>query len=460
MGGIRARCRRHPKREANVRRVALLGVRAGVLFAATAAMQRDDVACLLAIAPPTSGRALLREWKVLAQTRADARCRPMANTDGELEAGGFWFPKATCEALSRIDLLGLERMPAAKVLVVDRDDIPVSDRWARHLQALGAEVESLELVGYSEMLEEPQRAKVPTESIRRMVRWLQDQCGGVAASARAEAAEAATTATNQGQSAIVLSSSVPGGSPVVERTIRFSADSAQLFGIVSSPLTTPPACRDQVRRGILLLAHGATRCLGPGRMYVPLARKWAALGYYVLRLDLSGIGDSLTRVGQPEHVIYTPYAARDVTSAIDYMRNELGVQECEALGICSGAYHSFKAAVAGNSLTSVVAVNPAVFFWEDGMSLDVLPEDMVTVRSIAGYRRSLRSAQRWRKWLRGEVNMVRAGSIILRRLAMTAKRYVRDAARWAGIAVSNDLAAELPAIAAHKVKLRFCFFAK
>jgi pimeloyl-ACP methyl ester carboxylesterase len=446
------------KREAGVNRVALLGLRAGVLMAATAAMQRNDIDSLVAMAPPANGRALLREWKILAQTRADARRRPMTGSDSELEAGGFWFSRETCDALSQIDLLKFERSPADKVLVVDRDDVPVGNRWTKHLLGQGVQVDTISLVGYSSMLEEPQRAEVPAESVARLVQWLQ-ATGGCTNPVpnRTEQAVPNSNDRFRRDCAIVLPSPVAGGSPVVERTVHVAADGADLFGVVSSPLTTPAAYRNHARKGILLLAHGATRCLGPGRMYVPLARRWAALGNVVLRLDLSGIGDSSARNGQPEHVIYSPSAARDVAYAIEYMRTELGVQECEAIGVCSGAYHAFKAAVAGNALGSVIAVNPAVFFWEEGMSLDVLPEDMVTVRSIAGYRRSIRSAKRWRKWLRGEVNLMRTGSMIARRIAMSVKRYLRDVARWAGIAVSNDLAAELRSAVAHQGKLRFIF---
>ena len=84
--------------------------------------------------------------------------------------------------------------------------------------------------------------------------------------------------------------------------------------------------------------------VGPGRLWVDLARRWAAGGVRVLRVDLSGIGDSGVRDGQLPQRPYAPEGAEDlceVTAA-------LGLTDpCELvlMGFCAGAYAVIEAAV-------------------------------------------------------------------------------------------------------------------
>ena len=42
----------------------------------------------------------------------------------------------------------------------------------------------------------------------------------------------------------------------------------------------------------MLLNSGAVRRIGPQRMWVEAARRWAALGVPTLRFDVVGVGDS------------------------------------------------------------------------------------------------------------------------------------------------------------------------
>ncbi len=81
---------------------------------------------------------------------------------------------------------------------------------------------------------------------------------------------------------------------------------AGMFGILAKPLESGTA------RALLMLNAGAIRHIGSNRMDVPLARQLAASGLVVLRADLTGIGDSPARIGEPENVVYAPHAASDV----------------------------------------------------------------------------------------------------------------------------------------------------
>jgi len=58
------------------------------------------------------------------------------------------------------------------------------------------------------------------------------------------------------------------------------------------------------------------------------------------------IGDSEPRAGEPENAVYSRTALQDVRDGLDFLRREYGARDVRALGLCSGAYHVFKGAVA------------------------------------------------------------------------------------------------------------------
>jgi len=85
-----------------------------------------------------------------------------------------------------------------------------------------------------------------------------------------------------------------------------------------------------------------------------------------------------------------------------YLRQRAGVSECRALGLCSGAYHAFKAAVGGAPLQTVVMINPLTFFWKEGMSLDAPLTDRRVISEAHRYREAAFRLHSWRKLMRGE----------------------------------------------------------
>src|SRR6185312_12807504 len=86
------------------------------------------------------------------------------------------------------------------------------------------------------------------------------------------------------------------------------------------------------RRGVILLNAGAVGQIGPNRLHVVLARRLAAAGDLVLRLDVSGIGDSRVRAGAEENVVYSAHAIADVGMAVDWVRRN-GAAEVAVVGL-------------------------------------------------------------------------------------------------------------------------------
>jgi hypothetical protein len=243
--------------------------------------------------------------------------------------------------------------------------------------------------------------------------------------------------------------------PIIERAVSIGVggDQGALFGIVSQP-----AQQAGPRVGMLLVNTGAEHHVGPNRMYVGWARHWAAQGLTVLRLDLSGLGESDVRPGNAAQQVYPDTAMDDLRAAAACMQGELGVAEVHAIGLCSGAYHVFKAAVAGVPLASATAINPLVFFWKPGLSLDFTAQEGAVVAVNAQLSRSLMQRERWLKLLKGQANV---GFILLmlgRRIAMAIRDVGRDLARRLGMPLKDDIERELKVVAQRGMtRLQFVF---
>ncbi|MBM3523063.1 MAG: alpha/beta hydrolase, partial [Alphaproteobacteria bacterium] len=106
-----------------------------------------------------------------------------------------------------------------------------------------------------------------------------------------------------------------------------------LIGILATP---DGAAADLA---VILLNAGLIHHVGPGRLYVDIARRFADGGVATLRMDFSGVGDSLPR---PDNLPVLELAAREPCEAMDALARR-GYRRFVMLGICSGAYAAFKA---------------------------------------------------------------------------------------------------------------------
>lgn len=417
-------------------RVIVLGVRLGATLAAEAARVRDDVEGLVAIAPVVSGKAWLREQRAL-QIALDLAPAPegVPVPTGIQECVGYSLTEQTRDAITRVDLTTAEGGPANKVLIIDRDDRPPSESWAQHLRGRGAAVERLTLPGYHEMMLDPHNAQPPVAMLEVVRGWLDRMVASAAPGRRA------------GSIALTEAQVATG---VIEEPV-FLEESRTLFGIVARPAGVA-----KPTRAIVLTNSGASHHTGPNGLWVRLARAWAARGLLVLRLDLAGIGDSRPWPGAPENVVYPADHDRTVSAALAYLRG-LGVGSVRGAGICSGAYHLIKAATAGHGFEGIVPINPLVFYWKDGMSLDY-PRHMVE-ETTAQHKRSLLEWEKWRKLLTGGVDLIALGNVWARHLATLGRSWVRNIARAAGAHPAEDIVADLAAITKRGTSVRFIFSA-
>jgi hypothetical protein len=313
------------------------------------------------------------------------------------------------------------------------------ESFAANLRALGSSVTQQDPVGYTEMMLDAHEAEVPHTLWASCVDWLKD------------AAPATQNATSSGATESVKQRvmNADAARPVQEEAVFIDGDPSA-FAIV----TTTPTLSARPRAAILLNA-GAVHHVGPNRMYVELARRWAQEDLVVMRLDLSGLGDSSARSGADENIVYSPHANNDVARAVQYLRERFGTLDVESIGLCSGGYHSLKAVSAGVKLHRVTLINPLTFFWRDGMSTRY-PQYKV-VADAQRYKKNAFQLSSWIKMIKGQVDLravVRVGIAAIAKLGWRAKRRV---ARLLRRPLSNDLGFELEHLARRGVALAFVF---
>jgi pimeloyl-ACP methyl ester carboxylesterase len=135
---------------------------------------------------------------------------------------------------------------------------------------------------------------------------------------------------------------------VKERVLAFG-EGRRLLGVLSVPehqQSDAPA--------VLIPNTGLDHRVGPNRLHVQIARALAQLGHPVLRMDLSGMGDSLPAPGASDSVA-------DQRAALDELAR-LGIaRRFLVVGICSGGHDAHLLASADPRVTGAAFVDHYAF---------------------------------------------------------------------------------------------------
>lgn len=450
------------RQRTHVKRICLLGFRLGALLACLAA-RRTNVQALILAAPILSGRSYLRELRT-AQSMANSARRSdqaalgrSANNNGTnagddaMEVAGYPLSAKSIASLEQIDLSMLGPPPVSRLLVIDRKGMPTARAWTESVSAGVKQAEYVSHSGFVEMMmTAPVYTRIPTEIVACVEQWLVGFAGLPSPSAMG-CSSGLPAAASSTDILHLPGDERAGVAALIERPIRFGPE-ALLFGILTEP-------RGEPRHGAVVLVNaGADQHACVGRMYVNLARHWAQRGYSVLRMDLAGLGDSYTRAGQPPNEVFPSQALEDVAAAVELMRDCHGVRDITLAGLCSGAYHSLRAAVAGLAVNRVLMINPQNYFWNSERTLDELRIAEV-VHNAGLYPRRLFSAAAWRRLFSGEASLLRILLVYVYRVDLALKAYARKVAQVFRIRLAQDLGRELEDVTARGVVLSF-FFAR
>lgn len=138
----------------------------------------------------------------------------------------------------------------------------------------------------------------------------------------------------------------------LETVARFGAG-GRLLGIVTQPAQTAagaPAC--------LFMNAGVVHRIGPHRLNVKLARALADVGIASIRMDLSGLGDS---VPAPGAVHSGEQTVLDLQEAMTHLERTLGIRRFIVFGLCSGSVHAYWLAQKDERVVGVTMFDSYVF---------------------------------------------------------------------------------------------------
>lgn len=356
--------------------ISVIGLRLGASLAVRIATE-IPVADLVLWAPVVKGRTYVREMKAVSAMDQDPD-----GPGNAIVAEGIVISEQTAQELGDIDLLGF-RPQCGRALIVDRDDLPSGTKLLDHLGQIGIETQYIAAPGYSAMMVEPYRNKVPHQAIAEIVAWLR----------RGSACQSAPAKEPLWTTEIILNSEP--GNALRERAVSVCRD-PNLFGVLCEPLTVPSKEGD-ASCAIILCNGGSHYHTGPARFHVTISRSLAKRGFRCLRMDFQGQADSVTSDPGLENKAYPVTAFRDIALASKFLQQEFGVRKIVLMGHCAGAYFAFQSAVQLNDLGLVesILINPNTYYWQEEMTLD-RPQS----QAFLAFQHSMISVRKPSKWLK------------------------------------------------------------
>jgi alpha-beta hydrolase superfamily lysophospholipase len=417
-------------------RIVSIGIGLGGMLACRAALNGAPIDELVLWHVPAQGRTLVRELRAFSALEVayipdpgqpEPGQGPGPLEDGALVANGYLMSAETAAELERLDLGELSRGSRVprRVLLLGRDGLKVDDSLREALKSGDAAVMVADGPGYAAMMVEPQDARPPTAVFELVDSWLAE--GEADGEAYAGAPDTATLPQDAGETPHataahasaredmkLLRSSVE----LRETPVHIEGSDGPLFGILTEPLG------ERSELCAVLVNAGAQRRTGPNRMWVEIARRWAARGVPTLRFDLAGIGDSDGDAAALVHVasIYAPTYGVEARAALDTLGARGLAQRFVVLGLCAGGYWSLHTALHDERVGTVIMLNPRSLIWDEGI---------YGARRVRELRERLLRASTWRKALRGELTLARHLETA-RALALRATRTPRRLRRGLG----------------------------
>ena len=408
-----------------VERLALVGLRLGGTFAALGAADLGGVDTLVLWGAYDNGSAFVSEgtkahkMHVMLEPTSFSGGPPAS--DGQ-EALGFLLATQTIADLQAVDLLSLSRAPARRTLVLDTANVETDSPLVAKLRDLGGTVTHRHMPGNKFLIISPHQSEVPTGG------HFGDHglaLGGAPVRRKRLGGSKRPSAPATPDSARSLTS-------LRERPVFFGGD-RKLFGILTAP---PPSTARPDLPPIILLNAGTVHRVGSHRLYVPMARKWATLGFQVLRVDLSGIGDSPVPEGHAENLTYPRDGLEDARAAMDFLKETTTSGKFIVAGLCSGGDIAFQLGFKEPRVASAIMMNPRTFLVNDLSMVDSYERARWSQQTVA-------RGDSWKKLLSGDVNLTRAFKLAAPKVKdLVVKRAKRAVTNLMGAVLPNAPATE------------------
>jgi dienelactone hydrolase len=355
------------RRETGARRIVAIGMELGGMLAYRCAALGGEIDDLVLWATMSKGHTLLRQFKAFSRLEAgqffEGLPQPPALPPGDMEAGGFTLSAETVHDLEQVDLTALKLPQPARrrVLLLKRDGMGVDTRVADHLTEMGVTVTIAPGDGYAGMTSHPQFAEPATRVFSAVAQWMAEtnppRLPAIGPEVRGTAAP--------GRVAVMRAELGEPDAAWTETPVTIECPDGRLAAVLVLP-------RNVSSGGLcaVLLNAGAVRRIGPNRMWVETARRWAARGVPTLRLDVVGIGDADgPAVGYPDDAgFHRQTLIAQVRAALDVLQAEGVGDRFLVGGLCSGAYWALQTSLQDPRVCAATMVNPRVLVWDTGLA--------------------------------------------------------------------------------------------
>jgi pimeloyl-ACP methyl ester carboxylesterase len=338
---------------AGVRSVVAIGLGLGGMLAYRAAAAGAPIDGFVLWGVMARGRDVVRQMRAFSKLESSeffiGLQAPPPLADGALEAGGFLLTPTTVESLRGADLSACPAPPApVGALVLERDGVAADARLLTALADAAIDTTTARGDGYAEMTSHPQRSFIPEAVFATAAEWLE---------ARSAPGPVTVGAVPSCEPEITL----PEAPGATETPFELETRDGSLRGVMTRRgAGSAPLCA-------VFLNAGAQRRIGPNRMWVEAARRWASKGVASLRLDMLGIGES-DGVATPytrDMTLYAPEFPRRVTSVLDELERQGVAERFLLIGLCAGAYWALHAGLDDDRVAGITMINPVAVIWDD-----------------------------------------------------------------------------------------------
>ncbi len=432
--------------QSTVAQIVLVGMRLGVPLAVQVAERRNDVHGIIALDAVIQGKRYLRELRVL-KAAADAQDGIAVQDVNGFDCGGLTLSPDTVKAVEDVDLMQIASASVPHWLVINRVDRPAPVKFLNRVQVSSVDLQQILSEDYVGLLQQPHETVIPVNLWSQCKEWLDK----LVARIDCDSALGAERRDNP-LSAGLRHEAVLASDGVREQVVWLGRE-RRLFSIVTRSLVEVPVNSGRCLT-IVLLTAGTVHRIGPNRVYVSLARQLAAAGHTVIRVDQSGVGDSPARSSIAENVVYSEQSAEDTVQIVESLQL-LGFERCVLLGICSGAYHAYRAASAGLGVCGIVLINPLTYRYQEGMSLSLPPHRLVS--DVNRYKRNFFRRDSWQKVLNGRVDVAGVSRVLMASLQLKVISGFREAGRLLNVPMHDDVMQNLTKLTQRAVSVQFVF---
>jgi pimeloyl-ACP methyl ester carboxylesterase len=359
-------------KDVGINQINIVGLRFGATLAALAA-NSVVINKLILWSPVVKGKSFVREIKMLAQASEQT-----IESSESLDISGWTIEPSTSQAISDIDLLTGE--PSAKNIFILQDGQKrqlnkLADYYAKEKSINVTIEEQNELVA---LLVDAHESQLATESNQSVVDFIVEDIGSTSS----------LLLEDFRAKSICRGDNYKDSYHYDEQKYMIKTDSL----INNNDLPT-----------LVFLNSGSNHQVGPHRLYVTLTREFAKLGFNSFRIDLPGLGETPAEIDNEDN---KPYP-KNIVATLSSMLKNMGLHSKPLImvGLCSGAYHSlkFSAEAEGININESIIINPLTFYWQQGMTINDSPS--VTFGHWNWYLKSMKDWHRWKKLLKGDVNI-------------------------------------------------------